>query len=341
MASGQRILVTGISGFLGGHVALALLKKGYAVRGSLRDPNRAEQVRASLREAGADVAQLDFCTLDLLDDRGWAEAADGCACLQHIASPFVLTMPKDENALIRPAIEGTRRAIRAALSAGHERIVLTSSVAALDGGHRNYDRLLTTHDWTRVDGPRVNAYSKAKTLAEQAAWALVEAEGARERLSVINPGTMLGPLLDNDPGTSVAVIQRLLRGEMPMIPNLVLPYVDVRDVADAQVAAMIAPDAGGRRHIVTNPSLPLGEIAHMLRDGLPERAGKIPTRHLPSWMAAIVALFDKSLRDSGAWLGVTRRYDGSSGANLLRRPLRSTNDALLVSARALLDRGLA
>ena len=70
MAYGQRVLLTGISGFLGGHVALALLKQGYAVRGSLRDPNRAEQVRASLRDAGADVARLDFCTLDLLDDRG-------------------------------------------------------------------------------------------------------------------------------------------------------------------------------------------------------------------------------------------------------------------------------
>ena len=126
-----------------------------------------------------------------------------------------------------------------------------------------------------------------------------------------------------------------------MIPNLVLPYVDVRDVADAQVAAMIAPDAGGCRHIVTNPSLPLGEIAHMLRADIPERADRIPTRHLPSWLAPIVALFDKSLRDSSAWLGIVRRYDGSSGANLLRRPLRSTSDALLVSARALLDRGLA
>lgn len=341
MAHGQRVLITGISGFLGGHVALALLKQGYALRGSLRDPNRAEQVRARLREAGADVSRLDFRTLDLLDDRGWAEAADGCDYLQHIASPFVLAMPKDENTLIRPAVEGTRRAIRAALAAGHKRIVLTSSVAAIDGGHRSYDRPFATQDWTQVNGPHVNAYSKAKTLAEQAAWALVEAEGAREKLAVINPGTMLGPLLDNDPGTSVVVIQRLLRGEMPMIPNLVLPYVDARDVADAQIAAMIAPDAGGHRHIVTNPSLPLGEIAEMLRDGLPERAAKIPTRLLPSWMAAIVALFDKSLRDNRAWLGVVRRYDGSSGAGLLRHPLRSTNDALLASARALMERGLA
>jgi nucleoside-diphosphate-sugar epimerase len=341
MASGKRVLVTGISGFLGGHVALALLKQGFAVRGSLRDPGRADQVRAGLREAGADVAMLDFCTLDLLDDRGWAEAAAGCSFLQHVASPFVLTMPKDEDALVRPAVEGTCRAIRAGLSAGHERIVLTSSLAALDGGHRDYDRDLTTRDWTDVDGLRVNAYAKAKTLAEKAAWALMEAEGTREKLSVVNPGTMLGPLLGDDPGTSVAVIQRLLKGEMPMIPNLILPYVDVRDVADAQVAAMIAPDAGGRRHIITNASQPLAEIARLLKESFPERAGKVPKRRLPAWMAGVVALFDKSLRDSNAWLGVVRHYDGSSGINLLGRPLRTTRDAVLASASSLLERKLA
>lgn len=341
MISAPRVLVTGISGFLGGHVALALLKQGYAVRGSLRDAGRAEAVRTTLREAGADVARLEFCQLDLLDDRGWGEATEGCSYLQHIASPFVLAMPKDENDLIRPAIDGTRRAIRAALAAGHERIVLTSSVAAIDGGHRTYDRPFTVKDWTQADGPRVNAYSKAKTLAEQAAWALVEAEDARETLSVINPGTMLGPLLDNDPGTSVVVIQRLLSGEMPMIPNLILPYVDVRDVADAHVAAMVAPEAGGDRHIVTNPSMPLGEIANMLRAGLPDRADKIPVRRLPPWLAGVVALFDKSLRDSSAWLDVVRLYDGSSGANLLDRPLRPTREALFDCARSLLDRGLS
>lgn len=341
MASGQRVLITGISGFLGGHVALALLKQGYAVRGSLRDLARAEQVRTTLRDAGADTAHLDFCTLDLRDDRGWAEAAAECQFLQHVASPFVLTMPKDESALILPAVEGTRRAIRAALAADHERIVLTSSVAAIDGGHREYEGQLTTNDWTQTDGPRVNAYTKAKTLAEKAAWALAEAEGAREKLVVINPGTMLGPLLDDDPGTSVVVIQRMLKGEMPMIPDLILPYVDVRDVADAQVAAMTAPAAGGHRHIVTNPCLPLAEIARMLRDGLPARANKIPTRRLPSWTATFVGLFDKSLRDSSTYLGVDRRYDGSSGVELLGRPLRTTNDALLASARSLLERGRA
>lgn len=341
MAYEDRVLVTGITGFLGGHVALKLLKQGYAVRGSLRDPARADAVRANLQATGADIRHLEFCTLDLTQDHGWREAAEGCRFLQHIASPFVLRMPKNENDLIAPSVEGALRAIRAGLASGHERIVLTSSVAAIDGGHESYDRILTAEDWTRVEGRHVNAYSKAKTLAERAAWDLVEAAGLRDKLAVVNPGTMLGPLLDSDPGTSVGVVQRLLKGEMPMIPNLILPYVDVRDVAEAQVAAMVAPDAGGKRHIVTNPSLPLGEIAGMLRDYAPDHATKIPSRHLPSWMVPLVAIFDKSLHDSRGWLNIPRRYDASSGLALLKRPLRKTEEALAASAEALLARGLA
>lgn len=341
MASGKRALVTGISGFLGGHVALALLKKRIAVRGSLRDPAKADRVRTALRDAGADVGLLEFCVLDLLKDDGWDEAASGCQFLQHVASPFTISLPRDENALIAPAVEGTRRAIRAALEAGHERIVLTSSVAAIDGGHRLYDRDLSTGDWTNIEGAHVNAYARSKTLAERAAWALVASENSPEKLVVINPGTMLGPLLDDDPGTSVAIVQRLLTGKMPMIPDLVLPYVDVRDVADAHLAAMTAPDAGGRRHIVTNASVPLPEIAAMLRDGLPAQAGRIPKRRLASWAASVLALFDRSLRDNRTYLGVARRYDGSSGLELLGRPLRTTNEALLASAHSLLERRLA
>ena len=341
MSSEKRVLVTGISGFLGGYVAAALLKRGYSIRGSIRDPARASQVRESFRAAGADITRLELCVLDLLDDRGWAEAAEGCRYLHHVASPFVLTMPKDEDALIRPAVEGTRRAIRAGLEAGHERIVLTSSVVAIDGGHVSYGRPFTTHDWTRVDGPHVNAYHKSKTLAEQQAWRLVDSEGARQKLAVINPGTMLGPLLDDDPGTSVAIIQRLLKGEMAMIPNLIFPYVDVRDVADAHVAAMETAEAGGQRHIVANNGVPLADIARMLREGFPEHAERIPARRMPAWMARVVALFNKSLRDNLSRLDVPRSYDVSSGLQLLGRPLRPTREAVVASARSLLERGLA
>src|SRR5919198_954735 len=102
----KRVLVTGISGFLGGHVASRLLLEGYAVRGSLRDLKRAQDVRRTLEKAGADATNLEFVALDLRHEDGWISAAEGCAYLIHVASPFVLAMPKDRETLIRPAVDG-------------------------------------------------------------------------------------------------------------------------------------------------------------------------------------------------------------------------------------------
>jgi nucleoside-diphosphate-sugar epimerase len=336
----QQVLLTGISGFLGAHVALELLGRGYYVRGSVRNASQAERVRRSLVKAGATIDRLEFCELDLLSDRGWDEAAEGCHFLQHVASPFVLTMPKDENELIRPAVDGTRRAINAALRAGHERLVVTSSLAAIDGGRRQYKLILTSEDWTVLDGPHVTSYAKSKTLAERCAWELVDRANARERLAVINPGTLLGPLLDDDLGASGLLVQRLLTGAMPMLPNLLLPYVDVRDVALALVQAMCISAAGGHRHILTNAVSSLWDIAATLRERVPERAQRVPTRHMPAPLARLFSIFDKSLRDSRTYLGVRRQYRSTSGDALIGHPRRSTGDALEAMARSLIEREL-
>ena len=198
----DRVLVTGISGFLGGHLALALLKSGYTVRGSVRNLDRAAAVRETLAAAGGDVTRLEFVALDLLSDSGWDEAMSGVRYLQHTASPFVLETPKDPQELIRPAVEGTRRALGAALRTNVEHIVLTSSIAAIQYGHKSYERLLTEADWTRQDAPSTGAYPASKTLAERMAWQMVESAGRRNTLSVINPAGIFAPLLDSDPGTS-------------------------------------------------------------------------------------------------------------------------------------------
>jgi dihydroflavonol-4-reductase len=337
----KKVLLTGMSGFLGGHIARELLTQGFHVMGSVRKISDADAVRAYLEASGANVGSLEFCELDLRSDAQWKDAATGCHYLQHVASPFPLTMPSDEAELIEPAVAGTRRAVAAALGAGHGRIVLTSSLAAIDGGHTSYERPFGPSDWTRLDGPDVNAYAKSKTLAEREAWSLAEAADACGHLSVINPGTMLGPLLGKRVSASGQVIQRLLRGEMPMVPRLILPYVDVRDVAAAHVAALTAPEAAGRRHIVTGPAVSMMDIADLLRARFPSRAGKLPKWALPGWMAALLATFDKSLRDNRAYLGVERRYDNSSGMALLGRPLRTTDEAVAAMGQSLFDRGLA
>ncbi len=238
----DRVLLTGVSGFLGGHVASALLAAGYQVRGSVRNLAKADKVRDTLTKAGADVSRLEFVALDLLKDDGWDAAAEGCRFLAHTASPFVLRMPTDKMDLIRPAIEGTERALNAGLKAGVERVVLTSSMAAIAYGHdKNRTSPFTAADWTDLEGHGVSAYVESKTRAERRAWEIMKAAGREADLAVINPSGIFGPLLDEDPGTSAQIVIRFLSGGVPAVPRLSFAFVDVRDVAAAHVAALTAP----------------------------------------------------------------------------------------------------
>jgi dihydroflavonol-4-reductase len=186
----------------------------------------------------------------------------------------------------------------------------------------------------------VSAYAASKTLAERAARQMVDEAGGRQRLVAINPAAMLGPLLDDDPGTSVATLIPMLTGRMPMAPEIVLEYVDVRDVAEAHVAALTASDAGGRRNVLAGPSLSLLELAGFMRKAFPEYAGKLPRRQMPGWLAQVVKRFNKSLRDTEPFLEIRRRSDSSSGIALVGHPLRSMDETVAETVRSLRARGL-
>ncbi len=151
--------------------------------------------------------------------RGWAEAAEGCRYVLHVASPFVLEKPKDPDELIRPAVEGATRAVKAALDAGAERVVMTSALATMQFARTPKGHVYTDADWTDPDDPRLNAYTVSKIKAERAARELAQQRGAPDRLAVINPGAVIGPLLTDDPGTSVTAIQQIMSGALPMIPT--------------------------------------------------------------------------------------------------------------------------
>ncbi|MEI8082755.1 MAG: NAD-dependent epimerase/dehydratase family protein, partial [Actinomycetes bacterium] len=129
----SRVLVTGISGYIGQHVGAELLRQGYEVVGTVRSASKAAPTTAAIA-AVASVDRLSFAEADLLSDDGWDEAMKGCMFVIHMASPFVLAEPKDANELIAPAVDGTGRVVRAAQRAGVRRLVLTSSIVAMVAG---------------------------------------------------------------------------------------------------------------------------------------------------------------------------------------------------------------
>ena len=294
MAQTQLGLITGVSGFIGKHLALRFLQAGWSVRGTLRTLDRADEVRKALTPHLTDKAllRLSFAVTDLLHDTGWAEAAQGAHVLIHTASPFPMSPPKDPNDLVRPAVEGTRRALRAAYAAGIRRAVVTSStVAVLD---QNRHGIQDESNWCDIKAPGTTAYALSKTLAERAAWQFVAAEAKGMALTTINPGVVLGPPLDAQFGTSMNLVRRILRGRDPMLPMLSLVCVDVRDVAEMHLRAVERPETSGKRYLAAAGSMTMPDMARVLKAAYPER--RIPTRVAPMFVLRALALFDPAVR---------------------------------------------
>ncbi|MGR3323202.1 MAG: NAD-dependent epimerase/dehydratase family protein [Pseudooceanicola sp.] len=291
------ILVTGASGYIAGHVVRELLERGHHVRGSLRDTSRADDLRAALRPFLSDPdavdSRLEFVTLDLTSDDGWTEAVAGTRAVVHTASPFPMTQPRNRDDLVRPAVNGTKRALGCAASAGIRRVVLTSSVAAVvvqDPIHEARPR--TARNWTDPDHRAATAYVASKTLAERRAWEIAKARDLD--LTTVNPGLVLGAPVGDRFGTSVGLVRRFLQGRDPAVPNVMMDVVDVRDVARLHADALEMPATIGHRLIASAGGMWLPQIAALLKEAHPDR--RIPTRTAPGWLLRLVALWDPSVK---------------------------------------------
>jgi nucleoside-diphosphate-sugar epimerase len=336
------VLVTGGSGFVGSYTILQLLAAGHSVRTTVRSLKREGDVRAMLKTAGIEPGdRLSFVAADLEADAGWPEAVAGCEYVQHVASPFPVGVPKDENELIAPAREGTLRLLRAAHAAGVRRVVLTSSFAAIGYGHEPQRAPFDETSWTDPTADGVSPYVKSKTLAERAAWDFVATAPDGPELSVINPVGVFGPVLGPDYSTSILLVQRMMDGAMPGCPRLSFGIVDVRDVADLHVTAMTHPAAKGERFLaISGDFASIFEMAKMLKAGVGPAAKRVPTRQLPDLLVRLAALLDPSVRQILPELGKPKNATGAKAKRLLGWSPRSREEAIVATAESLIRLGL-
>jgi dihydroflavonol-4-reductase len=315
----KTVLVTGSSGYIAKHIVLQLLNAGYSVRGSVRSLARSREVEDAVRPHLVDpsaIGRLTFVELDLEKDAGWARAMEGVDVLMHTASPFPMTQPRNAEDLIRPAVDGALRALRAAKAAGIRRVILTASVACvMYAGFPRTRAVYTEEDWTDGDLTALTPYVRSKTLAERAAWAFVRQEAPEMRLTTINPGFVLGAPLDDHFGTSMELVQRFLAGKDPMVPQVMFPIVDVRDVAAMHVNAIDKPAAEGRRFLGSGGMLSFREIALALKGAFPDQ--KVVTRQAPNVLIRLIGVFDRSVGTILPDLGRTFQVSSKAARDVL------------------------
>jgi len=338
---GERVLITGGSGFIGAHTIVQALKAGHAVTTTIRSPSRQDEVRGFIRAGGADPAGLQFAFADLMKDDGWAEAVSGKDYVLHVASPFPPTVPKDEDELIVPAREGTLRVLRAAKAAGVKRVVVTSSMAAVAYGHANAkpSRPYTEEDWTDPNGADVRAYVKSKTIAERAGWEWAKANG--QEMAVVNPSAVLGPLLGKDYSSSIELVKKLMEGAMPGCPKLGFMIVDVRDVADMHLRAMTDPAAAGERFLACSGDFMwMQDVAQVLREKMGAAAKKVPAGGIPDWLVKVLANLDPVVKQVVPELGRERPCTSAKAQRLLGWRPRTPEDAIIATAESLVELGM-
>ena len=327
----EKVFVSGGTGYIALHCISQLIKKGFHVKTSLRDMNRKSEVINSVSKVVNCNDKIEFCELDLLKDDGWNDAVSGCDYVLHVASPVLFGMPKDPDTLIKPALEGITRCLKAAVKHKVKRFVMTSSFAAIGSGSDKIE--FDDNDWTDLNNEK-HAYNISKTKAELFLWDYINSLEESDKIEVcaINPVVVIGPSLSDDTGTSNLAIRKLLDGSMPFIPKFGIDLVDVRDVADMHIEAMLNQNSVGKRFLLSSHTMWYSELANILREN---GFSKAPKYVVPNMFIRIFSLFDKEAKLALDRLGKKYTLHSNNARNILNWEPRDIREAIIETAKQL------
>ena len=337
----NKVLLTGISGWIAKHTAIELLNAGYEVLGTIRNNNLVDQTKQTISKY-ASTEKLSFVELDLLKDDGWNEAAKGCRYIFHVASPFPMKVSSNRESLLPVAVDGTLRVLNAGLNAGVEQIIKTSSIVAMfRKPNRTNPYTFGENDWSDenwIEG--VSDYFLSKTKAEKAAWRLMESKGLKNKLTTINPGGVFGDALDKKGGTSIEYIRQFMKGKFPGAPKFAVLISDVKDIAKAHVACIGNNKVGGRRLIVGKEVKKLVELSQLIAEAMPEYKKKLPTKELPNLMVKLISYIDSSAKTMIPDLGIMMQTDTSYAEEILGFKFKPAKGCISENARSVVRLGL-
>ncbi|GEQ70708.1 hypothetical protein JCM33374_g4387 [Metschnikowia sp. JCM 33374] len=296
------VFVSGATGFIAQHIIKLLLSKGYSVVGSVRSAEKGDH----LKKLFASEAFAYEVVADLLTPGAFDEALKKhpeVTVLLHTASPVIFTVADIEAELLTPAVEGTKNVFQAIKVHGPQikNVVVTSSVVAMFDATRLKDPSFTVSEtsWNPItwEESKQNAfygYFGSKTYAEKAAWEFLEKEKPNYTVNFINPGYVFGPqAFDSEVKDELNVSSEIINNLLKMtpdseVPDVSGPFIDVRDVAKAHLAAFEKP-LSKERLLLTSEVFTSPQLIDILAENFESLKGKLPiTKDIPAIYKATV-----------------------------------------------------
>ncbi len=351
LVSPKQVMVSGATGYVAGWLIRCLLEAGHHVHAAVRNPAN-EQKLAHLNALQADLpGTITYFASDLLIEGSYAEAMAGCEIVFHTASPFSLTVKDAQRELVEPAKLGTRNVLeQAKKTPSVRRVVVTSSYVAVFGDNADFSEakkeakqeFFKEDNWNTTSSLTHQPYAFSKTEAEKEAWRIARTQN-QWRLVTVNPAFVMGPgISPYATSESFGFMKQLANGTFKSgIPDFGVGLVDVREVADAHLAAAFIPEAEGRYMIsAANSSFP--EIAQILRDRFGDTF-PFPKGIAPKWLIWLIGpMVDKTLSRKmiARNVGYPVKLDNSKSIRELGVTYRPVQETLTDMFQQLIDEGV-